>query len=92
MLLDTSSASLKLVSKYSLNCPKIVPEIFYSELFSLWHTKYFTLKKSKNCFFKSGLVLGERKDGLIQVCGRLAVDGDGVGCRVRLKFAAEGSA
>ena len=38
------------------------------------------------------LVLGERQDGLVQVGGRLAVDGDGVGRRVRLEVASQGAA
>ena len=38
------------------------------------------------------LVLGERQDGLVEVGGRLAVDGDSVGRRVRLQVAAQGPA
>lgn len=30
-----------------------------------------------------GLVLSQREDGLVQVCGARAVDGDGVGCGLR---------
>ena len=48
----------------------------------------------RHFFFTSEprLVLGEWQDGLVQVGGRLAVDGDGVGRRVRLEVASQGPA